>query len=573
MKHSDSTRPGISSWGATLLIFLVPLVLIIPNIWLTATEQNYSVLARISNIILPLGFYGWIMTAGPRSGLRALWLLPIMILAAFQIVLLFLYGEAIIAIDMFLNVATTSVHEATELLSNLGTAITTVLLIYLPVLVLAVIVTTKSGVCSRFIRMRAGFASWILSLAGLVCFIIALFGQHVYNPTRQLFPVNVVSNMFFASERTMATAAYHTQVAPKHFNAYFKPEKPDSVGRLVVMIVGETSRAGNWQLGGYERPTTPHLASRDGLVYFRKTLTESNTTHKSVPLMLSAATAETFGDSIYSSHGVVEAFNEAGYTTAWFSNQPRNRSLIDFFSFEADSCLYLCDKDNEAHYDHELANILEQWLSSRRRGENLFVVLHTYGSHFNYRDRVPAGFGPFAPVEAKEASEEYRQELLNAYDNTIAYTDSVLDRVLAVMENSGRPAAAVYAADHGEDIFDDARGRFLHASPHPTYYQIHVPMFVWLSPSYSRNHPGMAERLRSRSNMNVSSSEAVFHTLLNLGELSADVYNPDKALTGTEYTEPKRQYVDDYDESVSLYGCGLKDIDIAKLHELDISVH
>jgi len=70
------------------------------------------------------------------------------------------------------------------------------------------------------------------------------------------------------------------------------------------------------------------------------------------------------------------------------------------------------------------------------------------------------------------------EQLMNAYNNTIIYTDTFLSEVISVLDKSGKHAALLYLADHGEDIFDDERGRFLHASPNPTYWQIHVPMIV-----------------------------------------------------------------------------------------------
>lgn len=102
------------------------------------------------------------------------------------------------------------------------------------------------------------------------------------------------------------------------------------------MVVGETSRALNWQLYGYERETNPLLVQQSGLVAFPKVLTESNTTHKSVPMLLSDVTACSY-DSIYHRKGIITAFKEAGFRTAFFSNQRFNHSFIDFFGREADT--------------------------------------------------------------------------------------------------------------------------------------------------------------------------------------------------------------------------------------------
>ena len=110
-------------------MWVLPVLLIIPNVALDITEQYYSVAARIANVALPAGIYLLLMAWSRKAGRTALLLIPVMVLCAFQIVLLYLYGESIIAIDMFLNVVTTNAHEAGELLRNLGEAIAVVCLL------------------------------------------------------------------------------------------------------------------------------------------------------------------------------------------------------------------------------------------------------------------------------------------------------------------------------------------------------------------------------------------------------------------------------------------------------------
>lgn len=90
------------------------------------------------------------------------------------------------------------------------------------------------------------------------------------------------------------------------------------------MVIGETSRALNWQLYGYERETNPLLSRQTGLIAFPKVLTESNTTHKSVPMLMSGATACNY-DSIYHQKGIITAFKEAGFRTAF---SPTNVTTI-----------------------------------------------------------------------------------------------------------------------------------------------------------------------------------------------------------------------------------------------------
>lgn len=538
----------------------VPLLLIIPNVVLDFTEISYGTLARIINICLPLGAYLLLCSLWKNVGRTVLLLIPVMVLCAFQIVLLFLYGESIIAVDMFLNVVTTNPREAGELLANLGLAMAVVIALYLPPIILGIIACAEHSESSQGQRRPARIGSAVLLSAGLACLAGGMCIPEVYSPSRQLFPVNVICNMAEAAKRTAESKEYFASSAGFKFNS--RSTHPTDEPEVYVMVIGETSRAGNWQLNGYGRPTNPRLSRRDGIVNFPKTLSESNTTHKSVPLMMSHLRSSEFADSIYRTKGIIDAFREAGFKTAWFSNQQRNGALIDFFGEQADSVDFLVD-DCRQHHDLELCACLHDYLG-KADSAKLFVVLHTYGSHFNYCERLPED-GHFFKPEATEASPENREGLINAYDNTIRYVDEVLDSVMSELESCGRPAAMLYLADHGEDIYDDSRKRFLHASPTPTYSQLHVPMLLWTSDSYRRAYPELVENAEANSRKEVSSSRSAFHTLLSLAGIEADCYDPQAALTDSAYQVAPHYFLNDYNEAVPLTKCGLRSQDFQAL--------
>lgn len=537
---------------------LLPLLLIVPNVALDITEIQYSALDRVVNVLLPLGVYLLLCVSSSKIGRTAVLFIPVMVLCAFQLVLLFLYGESIIAIDMFLNVATSNPGEAGELLSNLSTAILVVVVLYLPPIVLGIRLWRKNRRLTSSARRVGAIIGAALVLGGLICWG---FMAKTYRADRKLFPVNVISNMFVAVERTDLSINYDKTSAPFDFHAQISDTA--SAPEIVVLVVGETSRADNWQLNGYERSTNPRLSKRHGLVNFTRVLSESNTTHKSVPLLLSHLSAAEFGDSIYDVKGVMAAFGEAGYATSWLSNQPRNHSLIDYFGSQADSVLFLND-DGKHHYDMELLPHLAKAVNHKDK-KRIMVALHSYGSHFNYRERYPSEYSVFKPDAASSASAENRDELLNAYDNSVLYTDALLDSVISIVSATGRPAAMLYLADHGEDIFDDSRERFLHASPTPTYWQIHVPMVVWLSRGYRAQNPDALKHLVANSGRNISSSRSAFHTLLSLGKVKSGVYNPDASVVEATYSEPTRIYLNDYNEATSLRQAGLRDNDFDQL--------
>ena len=241
--------------------------------------------------------------------------------------------------------------------------------------------------------------------------------------------------------------------------------RSDSVPEVYVLVIGETSRADNWQLFGYDRSNNPRLSVRDGLLYYPYTLSESNTTHKSVPMLLSNLRADNFGDSVYRVKSIFEVFNEVGVRTLFLSNQAENHSYIDFFSSQADECRRLCD-DGALHHDHELLGQLRQYLDSCS-SSRVFVTMHTYGSHYCYHERYTSDFRRFTPDDATVATARNRADLLNAYDNSILYTDALLDSVIDILDSSGCRSVMLYTSDHGEDIFDATGNAFCMPRPRP----------------------------------------------------------------------------------------------------------
>lgn len=148
----------------------------------------------------------------------------------------------------------------------------------------------------------------------------------------------------------------------------------------------------------------------------------------------------------------------------------------------------------------------------------------------------------------------------------------VLANLIDELDRTGRPAALIYVSDHGEDIFDDSRGRFLHASPVPTYWQLHVPMLVWTSRSYDAIYPEKAEALKANADAQVSSSASVFHTLLDLAGIRSPYFQPGLSLSSHEYKAPPRRYLNDYNESIELDKSGFRENDFREMKKLDISV-
>ena len=277
------------------LFYLFLLILIAPNIILCFTEPM-PVVAKVCNVLLPFAFYYLLMTLSRNCG-KMFWILFLFIFfGAFQIVLLYLFGQSIIAVDMFLNLVTTNSSEAMELLDNLVPALVSVIILYIPALILAAIsIIKKRKLSPEFIR-RERKKAWIALLIGFISLGAAYGLDKRYELKSDLYPANVCYNVALAFQRNAQTRTYHRTSENFTFNA--QPSHPEDRREIYIMVVGETSRALNWSLYDYDRDTNPELSKIEGVTSFCHVLTESNTTHKSVPMLLSPVSAQNF-DSIY----------------------------------------------------------------------------------------------------------------------------------------------------------------------------------------------------------------------------------------------------------------------------------
>ena len=314
----------------------------------------------------------------------------------------------------------------------------------------------------------------------------------------------------------------------------------------------------------------PELAAiGDQLVVFRDAITMSNTTHKSVPLLLTPIGSEHF-DSLYTQKGIFTAFKEAGYKTSFYSNQRRNGSFIDFLGSEAEDAIFAMDNVLlGSQSDDVLIDLFKKRLAGFK-GEKLFFVLHCYGSHFNYADRYPKRPDNFMPDDIPSAKPQYRDNMINAYDNTIRYTDRLVKSIINGLDSLNVPSTLIFLSDHGEDIFDDRRNRFLHASPIPTFYQLNVPFIVWTSNEYRSQYPDKWAALNAHKGLPVSTSMVVFHTILDLAGVNTTYAKPELAVSNDAFKPVTRLYVNDHNDFRTMDNAGLKDLDIEqfKLHNM-----
>lgn len=556
------------SSGQFLYAYAV-VALLLPNIALCYTECLTPWACGV-NVLLPLSLYMLFFSAAKRPGKMIWWAFIFVFFAAFQLVLLYLFGTGVIAVDMFLNLVTTNPGEAMELLDNLAPAVVGVFVVYLPLLILGGVNIRRDSRLTVSFQQRVRHWAMQIGAIGLFCLLASYLVVDDYRMRNQLYPVNICYNLYLAFERNAASENYRE--ASRDFKFDARSEHSATAPEVYVMVVGETARAHNFSLYGYPRNTNPLLSKTPGIKAFPNVTTQSNTTHKSVPMLLSAASAEDF-ERLFHEKGILAAFKEAGFHTVFISNQLPNHSFIDFLGEQADEHYFLKKEDASQgnHYDEDLLQKLDEILpladasSSAHyhyRYRKLFVVLHSYGSHFNYQERYPRSFAYFKPDSRSEAKSENRRDLLNAYDNTIRYTDYILHGIIERLQKwegvqtktdgvYGQPISAMlYTSDHGENIFDDDRHLFLHAAPKASDYELHVPFIIWTSEGFSKQYPDILKALGENRTKQVQSSLSAFHTMLGIGGIQTRYRQDEYSVASGKYHPLKLLYLDDHDEAI-----------------------
>ena len=288
---------------------------------------------------------------------------------------------------------------------------------------------------------------------------------------------------------------------------------------LIVFILGETSRAANFSLNGYHRPTnqvlTPYL---ENIVYYPDVQSCGTSTAISVPCMFSIYDRKHFkaGSEEYMEN-VLDIFKAAGYKIRWLDNDGGCKDVCNRTLYE-EPC------DSKSCLDDILLKNLQQKIEQTE--DNQLIVLHTRGSH-----------GPSYHLHYDESSNIYQpictdnelwnctpEELVNVYDNTVHYVSKFIARTIDILQNLQNKYNPVllYTSDHGESLKEN--GLFLHAAPYKTApkEQKQVPMLVWMPKNNEYGYD--MECLKQKAKQNHHSHDNIFHSLLGLVSIQSKNY-------------------------------------------------
>ena len=301
---------------------------------------------------------------------------------------------------------------------------------------------------------------------------------------------------------------------------------------LLLLVLGETARSDHLGINGYDRDTMPTLARSD-VVSFRNAWACGTSTAASVPCMFSHLPREQFEARKNQYEGLLDVLQHAGLAVLWLDNQS--------------GCKGVCDRvphlDTTASNDSShcaggdcLDGVMLEGLDARigaldptrvRRG--LVIVMHQMGSHGPaYHRRSPASVKRFVPECTTSALADCsRESVVNAYDNSILYTDKFLGEAIAWLKDRASVAdtAMVYVSDHGESLGEN--NIYLHGLPYVIApdAQKHVPWITWASEAYQRNKRLSMSCLRGVADTRLS-HDNYFHSVLGLMKVKSSYYDP-----------------------------------------------
>ena len=369
---------------------------------------------------------------------------------------------------------------------------------------------------SRIITLLSAMAIIVLVVLSFSKFYASFFREHkplryYSNPAFYIY-----STGKFLNEKLMAGPI---EVQPLGRDANI-PETNNKKA-LTIFVVGETARADRFSVNGYKKETTPYLSEED-VMSFSNVDACGTSTAESLPCMFSVLNRDDY--SIAKAAGLenlLDVASHAGVSVLWRDNNSSSKGVADRVPYEVFKDSRMNTICNPECRDEGMLVGLQDYIN-RNKARNILIVLHQMGNHGPaYYKRYPEAFRKFRPeCETNQLEDCSVEEINNAYDNAILYTDHFLKKVIDLLKENHQDfkTSMLYASDHGESLGE--KGLYLHGMPYfiAPKEQIHVPAILWMGDG--------VDALRAKRDEKFS-HDNLFHTVLGLMGIQTAVYKPD----------------------------------------------
>ncbi len=527
--HSLLQKPTVSSQKLTAALAAYFLLFLNISFWhyIFAHIQlngfsDWIFLFSIPVLIFTLLYWSFSILLLPYVG-KPLFILLLIISAGVNY-LSYQFGVFIDA-DMIRNTFETNPGEVKDLITLRSVTWLCVLGILPAVLLSRVRITFKPFLKETAARLaRCGIL--LLCLLVLTPFVYktyASFGRNNQQIRRLVIPLNYI----YATVRYFQIEHQNKRPFTRlDENAAHVPY-PDEGKTVFILILGETSRAKNFSLNGYERETNPELKKQD-IVNFAHVQSAGTATAFSVPAIFSFTGRKHFKptDAKYTEN-LLDLLQQTGYDILWKENDNGCKGVCQRIpNVEMD----VKDKrfcDGTYCHDEILLEGLEDYLANLK-SDHAFIVLHTIGSHGpTYFRRYPPEFKKFTPTCDTEDIQTCTQEqIVNTYDNTILYVDHIVSSVIDILKKfPDYESGLLYVSDHGESLGEN--GVYLHGLPYSIApeEQITVPMILWMSENMKKFDHVDYDCLKEKAAKEHFSHDNISHSLLSLMEVDSTAYD------------------------------------------------
>lgn len=287
----------------------------------------------------------------------------------------------------------------------------------------------------------------------------------------------------------------------------------DQKKSVAVLVIGESARSENFSLYGYEKDTNPLLSSINNVHSYKTSSCATYTTAGIKCILEHKKTSELY--EILPNYLFRNDTEVIWRTTNWGEPPVRIKNYLKRGDLEK-----LCSGDGCKYDEVLLSGLTEQIRASKKN--KILIVLHTSTSHGPvYYKKYPEKFNKFSPVcESVELGKCTQEELINAYDNTIVYTDYILATLIQNLKQLKEYNSSMFfISDHGESLGEN--NLYMHGIPVSIApkEQLEIPFIVWLS-----------DNSKELKDTEVASQHNIFHSVLDFLAIESPIYDQNMSI-------------------------------------------
>lgn len=431
--------------------------------------------------------------------------------------------DVVIDSHMIQNLLETNIKESADLLS-FKQVIYFVLLGLIPSVIVYRIKIARMTFKETLID-KAKVIAIALSIALIIIFSFSKYYTSFFREHKPLrYYANPAYYLYSLGHYAQETFSHpYSGIAPIAEDAKIIPG--DQPRKLIVLVVGEAVRWDHFGLNNYERDTTPMLRKED-IINFTQFTSCGTETAVSVPCMFSSFGRDGYDkEKAKHTENILDVLKRAGVNILWRDNNSDSKGVADRITYEdyqSPKTNTICDEECR---DEGMLVGLQEYINTHPKGD-ILIVLHQMGNHGPaYYKRYTKAFEKYTPVcKTNQLEQCSKEEITNAYDNTILNTDTFLTQVISLLKGNDDHFATgmFYLSDHGESLGEN--GLYLHGFPYAIApeAQKHVPAVMWFGKQFKIDKAKMASAAKEPH-----TQDELFHTLLGYLDVNTTVYRPE----------------------------------------------